>query len=260
MLVDSHCHLNMSGLKDSTDQLIRNAKANNVAYMQTICTEFKEFEEIWQLTQKYDNIFCSVGVHPDEINDNTVPTREELIQFAMRDKVIGIGETGLDYYRDTTHKEQQIQSFREHIAASRVTGLPAIIHTRDAEDDTLAILKEEKKIGDFPALIHCFTASKEFAERVLELGLYISIAGIVTFKKAESLQEVVKSIPLDRLLIETDSPFLAPVPYRGKVNEPAFVYYVAKFIAELKDISFEEIEKATTNNFFNLFKKAKQST
>jgi TatD DNase family protein len=260
MLVDSHCHLNYPDFSESLEEILKNSKEAGVKYLQTICTNLEEFDTIWRIALDNLNVFCSVGIHPDEIRADNIVSKEEIIKLANLEKVIGIGETGLDYYRNIDFTKFQINSFKEHIGAARVTDLPVIIHTRDAEEDTLSILREEMVIGEFPALIHCFTGTKEFAEKMLDLGLYISISGIVTFKKAEALQEIVKYLPLDRILIETDAPFLAPIPYRGKRNEPAFIKHTAQFIAELKNIEFEELADMTTNNFFRLFKKATQIT
>lgn len=253
LLVDSHCHLNM--LKDDLSEILQRAKDNGVGYMQTICTTIEELPDILNIAEKYENIFASCGVHPNEVTE--IIAYETIIHYCQHPKIIGIGETGLDYYYQNTVKAKQINSLVEHLKASAYSQLPTIIHSRDAEDDTCDILRSEMKNSPFPGLIHCFTASKDFAKKMLDLGLYISIAGIVTFKNAQELQEIVRYIPLDRLLIETDSPYLAPHPMRGKSNEPAFVKYVAEKIAELKGISFQEVANITTNNFISLFTKAK---
>lgn len=256
MLVDSHCHLNFPELIKDIDIILENAKNANVGYMQTICTKITEFPTILALAEKYPHIFCSVGVHPNDVVEQGLIASEKIINYCQHKKVIGIGETGLDFYYEHSPRELQIQSFIEHIKAARETKLPIIIHTRAADQETMEILEEEMKKGKFQGLIHCFTATKELADFVLNLGLYISISGIVTFKKAVELQEVVKAIPIDRLLVETDAPYLAPVPYRGKRNEPAFVKHVAEFIANLHDMNIEEFISITTNNFFTLFNKA----
>ncbi len=252
-LIDSHCHLNM--LKDDLAEILQRAKDNGVGYMQTICTTMEELPDILNIAEKYDNIFASCGVHPNEILD--IIPYEIIVNYCRHPKIIGIGETGLDYYYQTTVKAKQISSLVEHIKAAACSQLPIIIHTRDAEKDTKDILTSEMQNSPFLGLIHCFTASKEFAKKMLDLGMYISIAGIVTFKNAHDLQEIVCYLPLDRLLIETDSPYLAPSPMRGKPNEPAFVKYVAEKIAELKGISLEEVATITTNSFISLFTKAK---
>ncbi|KAJ6644977.1 putative metal-dependent hydrolase YcfH [Pseudolycoriella hygida] len=250
MLADSHCHLNM--LDGDLSEILERARSNGVKYIQTICTTMEELPTIIGVAEKYENIFASCGVHPNEVKE--IVSYETIIAHSKHQKIIGIGETGLDYYYQTTDKDKQISSLLEHIKASAYRQLPIIIHTREAEEDTRDILTSEMKNSPFPALIHCFTASKVFAKKMLDLGMYISIAGIVTFKNAHDLQEIVRYIPLDRLLIETDSPYLTPVPMRGKKNEPAFVWYVAKKIAELKEKSFEEVATATTQNFLSLFK------
>ena len=258
IIVDSHCHLDMLKSYDSTDNIISRAKEANVHYLQTICTRLDNFENILSIAKKYDNVFASVGVHPSEIE--TVTPAKKLVELANHEKVIGIGETGLDYFynKETKHQERQRESFMQHIIASQKNNLPVIVHTRDAEEDTLRIIEEYKKNQEFPGLIHCFTASKEFAVKMLDLGMYISISGIVTFKNAIELQEAAKFIPLDRMLVETDSPYLAPVPKRGKTNEPSYTKYVAEFVAQLKGIDLDKVAEQTTNNFFNLFSKAQR--
>lgn len=259
IIVDSHCHLDMLKDYDSTDNIVTRAKEADVQYLQTICTRLDNFKNILSIAKKYDSVFASVGVHPSEVKE--VTPAKKLVELANHEKVIGLGETGLDYFynKDAEHQEIQRESFEQHIIASQENNLPIIVHTRDAEDDTLNIIKECKKIQDFPGLIHCFTASKEFATKMLDLGMYISISGIVTFKNAIDLQEAAKFIPLDRMLVETDSPYLAPVPKRGKTNEPSYTKYVAEFVAQLKGLDVEEVAEQTTNNFFNLFSKAQIS-
>jgi TatD DNase family protein len=256
IIVDSHCHLDMLKDYDSTDNIIARASDANVKYLQTICTRLDNFENILSIAKKYDNVFASVGVHPSEVEE--VTPAKTLIELAKDEKVIGLGETGLDYFynKDAKHQKIQRESFEQHIVASQENSLPVIIHSRDAEDDMLGILKDGKNHQEFPGLIHCFTASKEIAVKMLDLGMYISISGIVTFKNAAALQEAAKFIPLDRMLIETDSPYLAPVPKRGKTNEPSYTKYVAEFVAELKGISANEVANQTTDNFFKLFSKA----
>ncbi len=256
MLVDSHCHLDIQGLSEYQADKIKAAHNAGVEYLQTICTSLKNFANIQQIALDNPNIFCSVGIHPDNVTAGESCKAEDLLKLATGKKVIGIGETGLDYYRDISRKAEQQQNFREHIKAAQEIQLPVIIHSRDADDDTALILAQEMAKQKFPALIHCFTASKSFAEQVLDLGLYISLSGIITFKNAADLREAAKIIPLERLLIETDAPYLAPVPHRGKVNEPAFVKHTAEFLAEFYDVSFTEFAKITSDNFFKLFSKA----
>lgn len=254
-LIDSHCHLDMAEFASDLEQVIANASANDVKYMQTICTRLDNFDNVLEIAKKYDNIFCSVGVHPNEVSKDDIASPEKLIKLANHPKVIGFGETGLDYYYEATDRGSQITSFRNHIEAARRTQLPIIIHSRNADDDMISILKEEQAKGVFPGLIHCFTSTKKLADAVLELGMYISISGIVTFKNAKELQEIVKNIPLDSIIVETDAPYLSPTPHRGKRCEPAFTKHTAEFIADLKEVSFEQVVNATTANFYKLFSK-----
>lgn len=256
IIVDSHCHLNMLQEHGSIDDIVNNARKHDVKYMQTISTSMKESDEVISIAEKYDGVFASVGVHPNNVN--SVIDHQELIAKAQHRKVIGLGETGLDYYRNPSIAERvmQIKSFKEHIIASNKTQLPVIIHMRSAEKDTENIISDSMNNMPFTGLIHCFTSTKEFAKHALDNGLYISISGIVTFKNAENLQEIVKYIPLDQMLVETDSPFLAPVPFRGKSNEPAYTRYVVEFIAKLKNTTDEEVASITTKNFFNIFSNA----
>ena len=254
-LVDSHCHLNYPDFNEDLNAVVANAHANGVQYMQTICTKISEFQEVRGVAEQYENIWCSVGIHPHEAGNELISV-EELTKLASHEKVIGIGETGLDYFYEHSPREVQQTLFRQHIAASRESGLPLIIHTREAEQDTARILEEEKEKGDFPALLHCFSSSQWLAEKAISLGLSLSISGIVTFKNAEALRQTVEATPVDRLLVETDAPYLAPVPHRGKSNEPAFVADTAAKVAELKGLSREELAQRTSDNFFNLFQKA----
>lgn len=258
VLVDSHCHLDMFVGHDSHDNIIKRAFESNVHYMQTICTKLEDFPKILAIAENYKNVFASVGIHPSEVRE--VISASELISLAKNNRVIGLGETGLDYYynKDITQHKLQKQSFEEHIKASCENKLPIIVHTREAEDDTYDIIASYKKTYNFPGLIHCFTASERFARKILDIGFYISVAGIVTFKNADELRDIIKFTPLDRLLVETDSPYLAPVPKRGKINEPSYVKYVTEAIADLKGITFEKCAKQTTDNFFTLFNKACQ--
>jgi TatD DNase family protein len=236
------------------DQIIKNATQNKVEILQTIGTKISNFPEIYKYAQKYQNVFASVGIHPCNVEDEPKTTCDELIEICKtHPKIIGIGETGLDYFHPGFVKENQIASFIEHIKASRETGLPLIIHTRDADEDMAQILEDEMKKGKFTALLHCFSSTKELATKAIELGIYVSISGIVTFKNATILQDIVKDLPLEFLLVETDSPYLAPTPHRGKTNEPAFTAHTAEFLANLKGVSFEEVCQITTGNFFKLF-------
>jgi TatD DNase family protein len=257
MLVDSHCHLNYAKLVERQSEVLASARAAGVTTMLNISTREREWGDIVATAEREPDVWASIGIHPHEADEHPDVDTVKLVEAARHPRVVGIGETGLDYYYDHSDRAQQQRSFRAHIAASRETGLPTIIHTRDAEDDTYAILADEMGHGAFPALIHCFTASADFADKVLALGLSISISGIVTFKNAKDLQETAKTIPADRLLIETDSPFLAPVPHRGKPCEPAFVADTARFLADLRGEPTEQLMENTATNFFTLFTKAR---
>ena len=257
MLIDSHCHLNYKGLVEDQAAVIERARARGVTGMLCISTREREWDEVIAIAERAPDVWASVGIHPHEADEHPDVDAAKLIEAARHPKVIGIGETGLDYYYDHSDREQQKKSFRAHIAAARETGLPMIVHTRDAEADTAAIIEEEMGKGAYPALIHCFTASAGFAQKMLDLGLYISVAGIVTFKNARELQETVATLPGDRMLVETDAPFLAPVPHRGKTGEPAFVADTAAFIANLRGEQPAELMERTAHNFFRLFTKAK---
>jgi TatD DNase family protein len=244
----------MKGLREDLDNVISRAEEANVSIMQTICTKLEDLPEIIEIINKYENVYASVGVHPHDTEGSEHVTFEELLNLAnSHPKIIGIGETGLDYYYEHSNRKIQKELFETHIKASQATKKPVIVHSRSADNDTIDILSSSMKEKPYPGLIHCFSSSRELAEKSLDLGLYISIAGIVTFKNATDLQESVKFIPLTRMLIETDSPYLAPIPHRGKVNEPAFVEFVARKIAEIKNISFETVAEVTTNNFRDLF-------
>lgn len=260
MFVDSHCHLNYMGLVEQQGDVICRARAAGVSTMLTISTREREWDEIVAIADAHDDIWASIGIHPHEADKHPHVTADMLLAWAAHPRVIGIGETGLDYYYDHSDRVRQAANFRAHIAASRETGLPLIVHTRDAEADTIAIIADEMGKGTFPCLIHCFTASGGFADTVLALGCYISISGIVTFKNARDLQETAARIPAERLLIETDAPFLAPVPHRGKTGEPAFVADTARFLADLRGVDAKTLAESTTANFFALFSKAKETT
>jgi len=257
MLVDSHCHLNYPKLVERQGEVLAAARAAGVTTMLNISTREREWGDIVATAEREPDVWASIGIHPHEADEHPDVDTAKLVEAARHPRVVGIGETGLDYYYDHSDRAQQQRSFRAHIVASRETGLPTIIHTRDAEDDTYAILEDEMGKGAFPALIHCFTASQAFADKVLALGLSISISGIVTFKNAKDLQETARTIPADRLLVETDSPFLAPVPHRGKPCEPAFVADTARFLADLRGEPIERLMEMTSANFFALFTKAR---
>ncbi len=257
MLIDSHCHLNYKGLVEDQPAVLARARARGVTGMLNISTREREWGEVVATAEREPDVWASVGIHPHEADEHPHVDAAKLVEAAQHTKVIGIGETGLDYYYDHSDRAQQQRSFRAHIAAARATGLPLIVHTREAEADTAAIIREEMGQGTFPALIHCFTASAGFAWEMLELGLYISVAGIVTFRNARDLQETVASLPSDRLLIETDAPFLAPVPHRGKTGEPSFVADTAAFIAALRNEPADVLQERTAANFLDLFTKAR---
>jgi len=256
MLVDSHCHLNYEGLIEHQGEVLARAREAGVTAFLNISTRQREWGDVVGTAEREPDVWASIGIHPHEAEQHADLGEAVLLEAADHPRVIGIGESGLDYYYDKSDRAVQRALFRTHIAVSRQTGLPLIVHTRDAEDDTLAILSEERGKGAFPALIHCFTATPEFGRSVLDLGLTISLSGIVTFKNARELQEFAPEIPADRLLVETDSPFLAPVPYRGKTCEPAYVKSTAEFVAGLRGETVETLAANTTRNFYALFSKA----
>ncbi len=256
MFIDSHCHLNYKGLVEDQQGVLERARAAGVETMLNISTRASEWDEVIGLAEREGDVWASVGIHPHEADVHPDIETETLVERARHPRVVGIGESGLDFYYDHSDRDRQRDSFRSHIAAARESDLPLIVHTRDAEADTHAILTDEMGKGAFTGVIHCFTASADFARLALDLGLYISISGIVTFKNARDLQETAKALPLDRLLIETDSPFLAPVPHRGKPCEPAYVADTARFLADLRGETVEQLSAATSANFRTLFAKA----
>lgn len=253
--IDSHCHLNYKGLVEQQQDVLHRARAAGVATMLTISTRESEWDDVVGIAEREADVWATVGIHPHEADSHAHVDTDKLVSRAKHPRVVGIGETGLDYYYDHSDRARQQTSFRAHIAAARDTGLPIIIHMRDAEQDTAEILQEEMGKGAYPGVIHCFTASDEFADIAIELGLYISISGIVTFKNAKSLQATARRLPIDRLLIETDSPFLAPVPHRGRTGEPAFVADTARYLAALRGVDVMTLAAATSANFYRLFTK-----
>lgn len=259
MLVDSHCHLDFPELAGEEGDVVGRAMRGGVGAMLTIGTRLDSFPTVRAIAERHPNVWCSVGVHPHEAKEQGQRTPDVLLELAQHPRVVGIGETGLDYHYEHSPRDEQQESFRSHIAAARGAGLPLIVHTRDADDDTAAMLREEYGRGPFSGLIHCFSSGRSVAETALELGMYVSISGIVTFKAAEELREIVRDLPLDRLLVETDAPYLAPIPKRGKTNEPAFVAHTAARVAELKGIGLAALARATTDNFFRLFAKANRA-
>lgn len=264
MWIDSHCHLTHERIRDFADaeNLVRQANDNGVDGMVTIsCQISGDFKDQLESARAHKNVWCTVGTHPHDagLDGEKAITLEELVSLANSDdKIVGIGESGLDYYYDNSPRDDQAVSFRKHIQACLETSLPIIVHSRDAEEDTAAILKEEGQ-GELTGIMHCFSSKAVLAEKALEMGLYISFSGIVTFKAAEELRDVAKYVPKDRILVETDAPFLAPVPYRGQTNQPAYVSKTGEFLAELLDMAPEELAKQTTENFFRVFPKAKKT-
>lgn len=256
MFIDSHCHLNYKGLVEQQAEILARARENGVSAMLNISTREREWDDVIGLAEQETDVWASVGIHPHEADQHVGMDCAKLVAKAAHPRVVAIGETGLDYYYDKSDRAQQGAGFREHIKASRQTGLPIIIHTRDAAADTAAILTEEMREGTFTGVIHCFTASADFARIALDLGLYISLSGIVTFKNAQDIQDVAKWLPADRLLVETDAPFLAPIPHRGRTGEPAFVADTARFVAQLRDVPPETLAQQTSDNFYELFTKA----
>ena len=256
MIVDSHCHLTYEPLSLSLKETIERANKDGVKYILTISTEDKSFNKILNIVSNYKCVFGTYGIHPHEAKIHKDIKSEDIIKnLNSNRKIIGIGETGLDFYYNHSEKKDQISCFEEHIQAAQETNLPLIIHTRSAEKETLEILRKNKKKKDFKFLIHCFTGSREFAFNLLDINAYISASGVVTFKKSQELANIFKEIPNDKILVETDSPYLAPVPLRGKSNEPGFIIHTVKFLSNLKNIPFEKFSKMTTNNFFELFGK-----
>jgi len=255
MLVDSHCHLDFPEFAPELDAVVARARGAGVGVCVTIGTSLGRFPGVRAVAERFDDVWCSVGIHPHEAEKELLDGPQALLDAAAHPKVVGVGETGLDYYYEHSPRPQQIANFRAHIAAGRTAGLPVIVHTRDADDDTIAVLREEMATGPFTGLIHCFTGTKRLAEAALDLGLFISVSGIATFKKSDALRMVLKDVPLERLLVETDAPYLAPMPHRGKRNEPAFVVNTAALLATLKGVTPDELAAATTANFFRLFTK-----
>jgi TatD DNase family protein len=256
MLVDSHCHLDFPDFEADFDDILHRAGVSDVGLMLTISTHFSRADKVIALAEKSEKLLCSIGIHPHEAGSEPAVSADELATKAAHPKVVGIGETGLDYFYEHSPIEAQKRNFVTHIAAARQTQLPLIVHARDADADTADILEQEMAQGSFPGLIHCFTAGPDLARRALDLGFYISISGIATFKNAHDLRDVIATIPLERLLVETDAPYLAPAPHRGRRNEPSFVAHTAACLAEIKNVSLDEIADVTTRNFFTLFKKA----
>jgi len=259
MLIDSHCHLDFPELAGELEAVLARARTAGVGLMVTISTRVRRFNEVKAIAEAHDNVFCSIGTHPHNAAEEPDITLEELVEISRHPKVVAIGEAGLDYHYDHSPRDVKKRSFRTHIAAARETGLPLVIHARDADDDIARMLEEESKKGAFPFVLHCFTGGPDLARRGLALGGYISFSGVVTFKNAEALRDIALAVPSDRLLVETDAPYLAPEPYRGKTNEPAHVTCTAARLASLRGVGEADMARLTTENFFRLFKKVPRS-
>ena len=255
LIVDSHCHLDYDGLADHLPDVLQRCDAAGVGLVLSISSRVKQFPRLLALAEAHENVFCTVGTHPHNAHEELDVTVADLVRLTNHTKVVGLGEAGLDYHYDLSPRDAQMTGFRNHIAAARETGLPLVIHTRQAEDDTARVLEEEMKRGAFKAVLHCFTSQQWLAERGVELGLYVSFSGILTYKNAEDLRATAKVLPIDRLLVETDAPFLAPIPYRGKDNEPSFVVKTLEQLANVRGISRDAMAHNTSNNFFRLFDK-----
>jgi len=259
MLVDHHCHLDFPQFAEDRDRVVARAAAAGVGVLVTISTRIRRLPELLAIAERYPNVYCSVGTHPHQADEEAGIETDEIVRLSQHPKVVAIGEAGLDYYYKHSAPAAQADGFRRHIAAARITGLPLEIHTRDADEDTLAILEDEHATnGAFPAILHCYTGGMKLAMRAVELGLHVSFTGVVSFKKSEALREIACAVPLDRLLVETDAPFLAPEPFRGKTCEPAFVVHTAAALARARGITPGELAHATTENFFRLFTKARR--
>ena len=256
MLIDSHCHLDFPDFADELAAVVERAHEAKINTLLTICTQVTNFDLVRAIAERYDGIYCSVGIHPHNAASEPEIRPDHLIQMASHPKVVGIGETGLDYHYDLSPRDRQRKNFRTHIEAARATGLPLIVHSREAEEDTAEILADEVGKGAFTGVMHCFSSRQKRATAAIDLGLYMSMSGIVTFKNANELREIAKDIPDDRLLVETDAPYLAPVPRRGKRNEPAFVTHTAEKVAKLRGVTLESLAVMTTDNFYRLFSKA----
>lgn len=258
MLVDSHCHLDFKDFEGELDDVVARAGAAGVGTMVSISTHLSKFEGVKAVAERFDNVWCSVGVHPHQAGEEGVDSPDRLVELAQHPRVVGIGESGLDYYYDNSPRDRQQISFRAHIEAARETGLPLIVHARDADEDAADIMRDEMEKGAYTAVMHCFSSGRGLAEAALEMGMYISFSGILTFKNAQELRDIARDVPEDRILVETDSPFLAPIPNRGKRNEPSFVAHTAEVLAEVRGMDRNALETATTDNFFRLFSRAQR--
>jgi TatD DNase family protein len=255
MLVDSHCHLDFPDFASELDAVVARARAAGIGRMVTISTRVKKHAQVLAIAEKYSDVFCSVGTHPHSAKEEPDVDAKMLVALARHPKIVAIGEAGLDYHYDKSPREAQAASFRQHIAAARETGLPLVIHSRDCDADMAAILTEETGQGAFPAVLHCFTGGRDLAMRAIDLGLYVSFTGIMTFKNSQDLRDIARDLPAERIMVETDAPYLAPQPFRGKRNEPAFVVETAKVLAATRGVSADDVARQTTDNFFRLFNK-----
>jgi TatD DNase family protein len=255
MLVDSHCHLDFPDFSTELDAVISRARAAGVGRIVTISTRVKRHAQVLAIAEKVPEVFCSVGTHPHYAHEEPDVDAQKLAGLAKHRKIVAIGEAGLDYFRNNSPREAQAASFRQQIAAARETGLPLVIHSRDCDVDMMQILREESGKGAFPAVLHCFTGGRDLAFAAIDLGHYVSFTGILTFKNSDALREIAAALPADRIMVETDAPYLAPLPYRGKHNEPAYVVETAKVLADARGVSADEITRQTTENFFQLFSK-----
>lgn len=254
-VVDSHCHLDFEGMEERLPQVLSHAKDVGVGLMVSISSRVRRFDNLLRIADENPNVFCTVGTHPHNAHEELDVTADDLVRLSKATKCVGIGEVGLDYHYDLSPREAQAQGFRTHIEAARRTGLPLVIHSREAEDDTIAILEEEMAKGPFTPLLHCFTSHRRLADSAVAIGGYVSFSGILTYKSAQDIRDTAAALPLDRIIVETDSPYLAPVPYRGKDNEPAFVVKTLETLAGVRGLPVEEMARITTDNFFRLFSK-----
>ncbi|MGI9364616.1 MAG: TatD family hydrolase [Rhizobiaceae bacterium] len=259
MLVDSHCHLDFPDFAEELDDVVQRARDAGIGRMVTICTRVRRFQQVLDIAERYEDVFCSVGTHPHNADEELDVTSAELIELSQHPKVVAIGEAGLDYHYDKSPRDAQAKGFRTHIEAARETGLPLVIHARSADDDMIKILSEETRAGAFPAILHCFSSGRALAECGIELGLTVSFSGILTFRNSQDIRDIARDMPRERVLVETDAPYLAPVPNRGKRNEPAYVADTAGVLADVWQMSVEDVRDTTTQNFFRLFSKVPQT-
>ncbi len=255
MLIDSHCHLDFPDFADELDHVVQRARDAGIGRMVTICTRVKRFPQVLAVAERYPEVFCSVGTHPHNADEELDVTVDDLVAISAHDKVVAIGEAGLDYHYDKSPRDAQAQGLRTHIAAARETGLPLVIHARSADEDMISILEQETRAGAFPAVLHCFSSGRALAVRGIELGLTVSFSGILTFKNSQDIRDIARDMPRDRVLVETDAPYLAPMPNRGKRNEPSFVTHTAAMLADVWEADEAEVWRQTSDNFFRLFNK-----